>query len=139
MMHKEIAQRLRELDETGNWGGVQDLADELDPPLPETGTVVWWRWADKPNWQIGQVSDDGKGIVARIFSWDNHVAPWERIEWKPARIAGPRQVIVDVPRVSDWPKDGTHVEAAVTGYSDTWWFAEVITRAEAERMEAGDE
>jgi hypothetical protein len=35
MNNKQIAQRLRELDESGNWGGVQALADELDPPRPE--------------------------------------------------------------------------------------------------------
>ena len=97
MTHKEIAQLLRDMsNRIGSLtrASFAELADELAPPRPAPGTVVWWRWDDMPDWHIGQVSEDGKGIAWRIFSWDKHVASWDHIEWKPARIAGPGQVIV---------------------------------------------
>lgn len=97
LTNKEIAQRLRELDESGNWGGVQDLADELDPPLPEPGTVVWWAHANDTGRQyIGYAVHDGVASLHHPESVrDHYVAKWDRIEWWPARILEPGQVAVD--------------------------------------------
>ena len=137
MMHKEIAQRLRELDETGNWGGVQALADELDPPLPEPGTVVWWRYkyAGGPEYKyIGIVEDHGEGI----YDAGGCFRAMQDIEWKLAHVLEPGQVIVDVPPVSEWAVNADYAELRLHyGHGEIPTNVRLgITRAEAERMEA---
>ena len=95
MTNKEIAQRLRELDESGNWGGIQALADELDPPeIPHPGSIVWWKGAffgASKEWKLGEAGDHG------IFEFGSkYFIPWDEIEWKPARIAGPEEAVVTI-------------------------------------------
>ena len=92
MTKKETAERLRKLDETGNWGGVQALADTLDPPRPEPGTVVWVRWSDSQQWRLAEVDETGGvelfGTVADF--------PLEELEWKLARILAPDEVSIPI-------------------------------------------
>ena len=146
MTNKEIAERLREIADRlrdlidGTSNGIvlseyiQRIVDELDPPRPEPGTVVWWRFIGAlayHGWEHGVVDKSLKGI----WSSDGLVH-WSRIEWKPTRIAGPMQEIVDIPPVSEWPEktDDVNIWAQYT----SGLRGEVlkrITRAEAERRE----
>ena len=132
MMHKEIAQRLRELDETGNWGGVQALADELDPPLPEPGTVVWWQDFERLGDPVlGRFNDLGR---IELFGSTQLINP-ASVKYWPARILGSGEVAVDVPPVSGWPNWAEAMEwrfiSPVTFHDRPF-----ITRTEAERLEA---
>jgi len=116
------------------------LRDELAPPRPEPGTVlrwriepgtaVWWRM-DGGEWQTGIISANEQIVDAEIDAYE-----LGEVEWKPARILADDEVRVRVPPVSEWPDHGARIEAVVTGPGEDWWFAVVLSRAEAERMEA---
>ena len=101
MTNKEIADRLRGMvgrkyiDMPGLDQAVRSFADELDPPRPEPGTVVWWRYKtadDEEFWKLGEVHIDGW-----VYAFGS-TAPrlWKEIEYKPARILGPDEVAVEV-------------------------------------------
>ena len=132
--HKEIAQRLKQLEDEDDWAGVVELIYELDPPPPEPGTVVWWRDAEGlGEWNLGSINNNRK--VEFFGAWKE--LDFERLQIKPAHILGPGQVAVDVPPVSGWPDWAGAME---------WQFIRpvtfhdrlLITRPEAEAMEAGD-
>jgi hypothetical protein len=59
--------------------------------------------------------------------------------WKPARVLGPRQVAVDVPPVEEWRDSAKEMWLAWCDVTDEHSQPFVITRAEAERMEASDD
>ena len=63
---------------------LQAQADELDPPLPNPGTVVWWQDAEGlGDPALGQFNDLG-----RIeFFGTTHTVPPDRVKYWPARIA----------------------------------------------------
>ena len=89
MNKTDIAKRLRGLAIRSHNEGkhqtadhITELADELDPPRPEPGTVVWWRKDVGDEWRIGTVYSGGVEFGTSSYSWDE-------IEYKPARIAGP--------------------------------------------------
>ena len=142
MTNKEIADRLRGLiDATSNGivlsEYIQRIADELDPPRPSPGTVVWWRHIPRDgvivDWTTGVVVPDNKAGIYSQYGW----YAWDEIEYKPARIAGPMQEIIDIPPVSEWPEktDDVNIWAQYT----SGLRGEVlkrITRAEAKRREA---
>ena len=140
MTHKEIAERLRDMSNrigSLTQSSLAELADELDPPLPEPGTVVWWRFIGAlayHGWEHGVVDKSLKGV----WSSDGLVH-WSRIEYKPARIAGPMQEIVDIPPVKDWPRNCDEVELK-WHYDDRDFMSgsagATITRGEAARREA---
>lgn len=137
MTNKEIAKRLRHIvDYHLDTTTINSLADELDPPKPEPGTVVWYLalWDDV--WHMGIVEENDRGYART--QWGG-VVDLDEIEWKPARILRPRQVAVDVPPLSEWPKGSLVMEAAITGGERDIWVAELITRQEAKRMEERDE
>ena len=141
MTHKEIAERLRDMsNRVGSLtqSSLAELADDLDPPRPEPGTVVWWRVAADDKWRLGCVLNYG------IVPVDNLLACWnwdfKGLEYKPARIAGPMQEIVDIPPVSEWPRGANAVNAVYeTGYIGTTYIGEIITRDEAARREDRDD
>lgn len=127
MTHKEIAERGRRIlsqtdrNADDKYRELVELFDELDPPRPEPGTGLWWRyWRDGGAWKLGIVEEFGDGVVDS----EQEFHGWGDIEYKPARIAGPMQEIVDIPPVSEW--DG----------AESIYVRKAITRAEAERMEA---
>ena len=136
MTNKEISQRLRDIN-NGHYAdqrSIAELINELDPTRPEPNTWVWWKWKDKDKewtWRKGIVSESGSSVFNAVAA-----APLDMIEWKPARIAGPMQVIVDVPRVSDWPEYGDTLIMLFEGETKALRYRDVITRAEAERREA---
>lgn len=126
MTNKEIAERIdiaMGSTEYDGHGGVfqqlRALRNELDPPKPEPGTVVWWRHVPKDgvngvivDWTTGvAVVDNNAGIYSQ-YGW----YAWDEIEWKPARILKPGQVAVDradieiAARIIDKP--GTDIIAA---------------------------
>jgi len=134
MNEKEIATRLREILWRGNYdSSIEALIHELDPPRPEPGMIVWWRVTADDKWHLGCVVDYG------IVPADNVNACWNwdvnGLEYKPACILADDEVPVRVPPVSEWPDDGERIEAVVTGPGEDWWFAVVLFRAEAERLE----
>lgn len=95
MNEKQLANRLRDIANNAADADVelQLLADELDPPKPEQGTVVSWRfigaWAYH-GWRHGVVDKSLKGV------WTSDgLVHWGQIQWKPARILGPGEVAVD--------------------------------------------
>ena len=140
MTNKEIADRIRATLTVHSDPELAKLADELDPPRPEPGTVVWWRGSVDDTWHLGCV------VVYGIVPADNINACWnwgfKGLEWKPARIAGPMQEIVDVPPVSEWLVDAVDMTLS--------WnrrvrdgkvpvpipYKTIITRDEAARREA---
>ena len=132
MTNKEIAERLRHVA-SGDPGLVtiekdtlKKLADELDPPPLAPGTVV----------QFTESGDYGIiGSFGHIHT--QHSAITDPRPYKPARIAGQMQEIVDIPPVSQWPRGASAVNAVYeTDYIGTTYIGEIITRTEAARREA---
>lgn len=144
MTDKETAERLDAiLAEDNNWSSsrkltemVKALRDELYPPRPKPGTVVWWRWTNRSavrDWSIGQVDKTGKGVYVDIYSLK--IAEWKYIEAKPARILAPDEVAVKVPPVKSWGGIAVlHVQVR-SPQGGVTFSDRTITRAEAERME----
>ncbi len=146
MTDKETAERLRKLiDGTSNGivlsEAIQNIADELDPPWPEPGTVVWWRGMARgasKEWKLGEA---GYGRVYQFGS--SHGIPLGTIEWKPSRALASDEVAVKVPPVSQWGPRVTSIEVLLK----YWQMGEegmiikekLITRAEAVCMEDKDE
>ena len=136
MTHKEIAERLRDMSNrigSLTQSSLAELADQIDPPLFEPGTVVWWRYLTGSPWFLGTVNNSG--VVQQFGTSES--PHWSQIEYKPARIAGPMQEIIDIPPVSEWPEktDDVNIWAQYT----SGLRGEVlkrITRAEAKRREA---
>ena len=132
MTDKEIAKRLREIAKTLNPTiRIESLADELDPPRPEPGTVVWWRDAEGlGEWSLGQINNNRK--VEFFGAWKE--LDLEAVQIKPARIAKPMQEIADIPAVSEWPDDvGSITQRMIPHRSRT--SHTIITREEAARRE----
>jgi hypothetical protein len=142
MTNKDIAGRLREIIayQQDTHIRMEELADELDPPYSEPGTVVWWRYVfehdvEDPHseWFLGIIANAPRSIHTQDFSVD-----FSEVEWKPARILADDEVAVTVP-----PKfpDGSDEASLRWHYdpNDDWMtdYAGVsITRAEAEAREA---
>ncbi len=129
MTNKQIAERLR-TRVTDHYDAVR-LADELDPPRPEPGTVVENCFGTAP-YGIVSHENDGNVIVLTIHGAYNY-----NEQWKPARILAPDEVAVKVPPMWDWPTGGESIDAVYeTNMVGTTYYDTIITRVEAERMEA---
>jgi hypothetical protein len=59
------------------------------------------------------------------------------VQWKPARILGPRQVAVDVPPVEEWERatESFGVYAQYSDGSPSTFYSHLISRTGAERLE----
>jgi hypothetical protein len=107
MTHKQIANRLREIIQGEGprpYTQLELLADELDPPRPEPGTVVWWRYkyAGGPEYKyLGIVEDSGEGIIDA----GQEFREWGDIEYKTAHILAPNEVAVPLEELIDVRKD----------------------------------
>jgi hypothetical protein len=115
---------------------INQRIDELDPPIPAmSGDPILWRWDNRGQWRHGIIEG---GCWTR--SAEGALIALDNIDWKPARLLGPRQVSVTIPRTDEWPNDAAHCEAGITwtGYRNIIRVQRVITRPEAERMEASD-
>lgn len=137
MTNKEIAERIdiaMGSTEYDGHGGVfqqlRALRNELDPPLPGPGTVVWWQDIDglsEP--KLGMVNMRGR---IEIFGSLTELEP-HQVSWKPARFLAPNEVAVEVPSTDDWPpKIHAIVKQWQVAPTDT---DVIITRAEAEKMQ----
>ena len=142
MTETEIAERLRDMSNrigSLTQASLTELADELDPPRPEPGTVVWWRDCDGP-WHRGLSTLIG--IVRVTLDGEMQTYGWDEIEYKPARIAKPMQEIVDIPPVSEWPKGALRIDSEPyyrflgTETRSTGQHLTITTRTQAERREA---
>jgi hypothetical protein len=139
MTEQEIAERIQGLIDTHDPSDkdliedLRQLRDELDPPNPGPGTVVLWRM-DGGEWQTGIVSAHMQIVDAGLDDYEFY-----EVEWKPARILGPRQVSIDVPPIENWPRDATHIGLYYENGGRLISPLGDITRHEAERMEAGDD
>jgi hypothetical protein len=140
MTKKDIAERLREIIayQQHPYTRMEELADELDPPRPEPGTVVWCHQESWPSdqWEIATSAEQGVYITGH-----GAALPWDSIRWKPARILADDEVAVKVPLVREWPDDSECVEVALIydRHTHLKYAQHVITRAEAEAREAGDD
>ena len=142
MTDKEIAERLRDMSNrigSLTQASLTELADELDPPRPEPGTVVWWRDAEGlGEWSLGQINNNRK--VEFFGAWKE--LDLEAVQIKPARIAKPMQEIVDIPPVSEWPKGALRIDSEPyyrflgTETRSTGQHLTITTRTQAERREA---
>ncbi len=151
MTNKEIARNGRAIMSSNThsvkekWRLLESLFEDLDPPLPEPGTVVWWRDCGDMPWALGLVGGTtGYGVINR----ERACYRWDEIEWKPAHVCGPRQKVVDIPPVEEWGK-GDDIRAYVTemDFHDDLGSSRlinrevgiVVTRPEAVAMEADHE
>jgi hypothetical protein len=134
MTSKEIAEIGRQCLNVRDYDRLHQLFNELDPPYPEPGTVVWYRRTDADPWILAIVEEDGDGIL-----FDNRsYLPWFNVyEWKPACILADDEVAVQVPPVREWPEDAIEIygEYDCAG-GDRPVGLTIITRAEAEAREA---
>ena len=141
MTEKKVADKIREIANapTLSIEGRRELtrlANELDPPRPEPGTVVWWRGSVVDTWHLGCA------VVYGIVPADNINACWNwdcrGLEWKPARIAGPMQETATIPPLDQWPEDSEYCEVAIVfdGHTNSRRVQHAIDRKEAERREA---
>jgi len=113
MTNKEIVERLRKMSvsiagrDMPTAMAIEAFANELDPPRPEPGTIVWWQDAeDLSDPVLGQANEYG---FIEMFG-TGKALDWREIKWWPARIAGPMQEIVDIPPVSEWPMAATDIQ-----------------------------
>jgi hypothetical protein len=135
MTNKEISEIGRQCLNVRDYDRLHQLFDELDPPYPEPGAVVWYRRTDADPWILAIVEEGGEGIV---FD-DRSYLPWFNVyEWKLARILADDEVAVQVPDISGWPDDSECVEVALIydRHTHLKYAQHVITRAEAEAREA---
>ena len=109
--YKYVGAKLRELSELAKDGFIvtdsvlTDLANKVDPPRPEPGTVVWWR-EDGGNWQIGIVSEDREIIDVEINAYE-----FREVEWKKANVCYPGEMPFFIPPAEEWPKEATCIIA----------------------------
>jgi len=129
MTHKQIAEIIRR----GQEDELNSLANELDPPKPETGTVVWWKRHDYTKWNLGYVADRQYGVVPLNdeIGFDDYYLPWADVEWKPARILDDDEVAIPVEELIGVRKDISN--GRYRDVSD--WAKYYIDREEALRME----
>jgi hypothetical protein len=136
MTSKEIAEIGRQCLNVRDYDRLHQLFNELDPPYPEPGTVVWWRVTNDDKWHLGTTTSYG------IVPADNHTSCWNwdinGLEYRPARILADDEVAVKVPLVREWPEDAIEIygEYDCAG-GDRPVGLTIITRAEAEAREAG--
>ena len=89
MTLKEIADRIRATATVHTDPDLLQLADELDPPRPEPGTVVRWRYVYfENNFIAGVVAEGGDGVIDS----EQEFHEWCYIDYKPARILAPGEV-----------------------------------------------
>jgi hypothetical protein len=143
MTHKEIANRLREIIQGEGphpYTKLELLADTLDPPRPEPGTVVWYKASEK-DWAVGIAGEYFDTEIDRRIDviYDGTPAPFmlSACKWKPARILADDEVAVKVPPVEEWTPNATAIGVYMSyGDSGVVKLRDVITRKEAKRMEA---
>lgn len=97
--YKYVGAKLRELSDLAKDGFIitdsvlTDLANKVDPLRPEPGTIVWWRATYSVafnTWRLGEVDPEG------IYAFATEACfKWDEVEWKPAHILKPGQVVVD--------------------------------------------
>lgn len=91
MDDKKLVDRLREaLKYDGYNRMVADIIEELDPPRPAPGTVVWWRRGPQDNWILGIVDGESYGVMHMTG-----LVPFDDVEYKPARILAPDKVALE--------------------------------------------
>ena len=116
---------------------VRDYADELYPPRPTPGTIVWWQDTEGLSDPVlGQVTEYG---FIEMFGTRKALGRRE-VKWWPARIAGPMQEIVDIPPVREWPMSATAIQMFYVDknrrfLSPVGAIGRVITRDEAAHKE----
>ena len=114
MEEKEIAERLREILDADDElfvakNSIQKLIDELDPPKPASGTVVWWRENEgQAEWQIGMVAS-GTHVLAVDGEYINYF-DLESIQWEPARIIVDDEVEVKILPENEWPLNADAID-----------------------------
>ena len=123
---------------------LRQMANELDPPRPEPGENL--PYSSKFLFVRPKGTDERfrPALMQRggifVDQYSGHALALSDFEWKPARIAGPMQELVDIPPVREWPVLATSIHMHYYmnpkngNVSD---ICRVITRAEAERREAG--
>jgi len=107
MTHKQIAEIIRR----GQEDELNSLANELYPPRPETGTVVWFRTRPDNPWVLGVTLPYGIAPANNIALCWNFDA--DGVEWKPTRILADderdrlREALYEIDRIAArW--DGEH-------------------------------
>jgi hypothetical protein len=136
MTNKEIAEIGRQCLNVRDYDRLHQLFDELDPPRPESGSIVRFISGD-----YGIATE--RGIVTA--SEDNRAdfIPWDDvpiIKETPVRILADDEVAVKVPLVEDWTPNATAIGLYMSyGDSGAVKLRDVITRAEAEAREVSDD
>jgi len=92
MDKKEVADLLRKVADDGAAipEKLRRLADDINQQLPAPGTPVLWRHDSSVSWKHGVVENGG--IVRDV---NGHWTYLANMQWKPARIAGENEVIVN--------------------------------------------
>jgi len=132
MTNKEIAERIdiaMGSTEYDGHGGIfhqlRTLRNELDPSLPNPGTVVWWQDTEGlSDPTLGQVNEYR---FIEMFGTST-VLDRRDVKWWPARIAGPDEVVIPLEIARNCCGNSTAAE----------YMQDEIRRAEAARREAGE-
>jgi hypothetical protein len=137
MTNKKIAERIRNIiqgEEPHPYTRMERLADELDPPRPEPGTVVWMesgRYGITAKKGILTVSENGFG---RFIPWDQE----PMIDPQPARMLADDEVAAIVPSIGA-PFDYLILKWHYVCNGRDWGTADAgvtLTSDDVERMEA---
>jgi hypothetical protein len=142
MTHKDIAERLREIIayQQDPHTRMEELADELDPPRPEPGTVVWYKftrepaWSLKERWRLGIVTVEGDAL----WTVTHDLVLLCDVEYKPARILADDEVPATVPSIRA-PFDYLILKWHYVCNGRDWGTADAgvrLTSDDVERMEA---
>ena len=137
MTIKEIADRIRATATVHTDPDLLQLVaerQELMDALENIADVVWWKYPSTRNWEIARVHQTGNQLPG-IYDLRGNFVPLDNIKWKPARIAGPMQDIVDIPPTREWDDNDLDIRVFIPG-TEIMYHRVTITRTEAARREA---
>jgi hypothetical protein len=87
MDEKQLADRLRKLSKARqNDLELNKIADELDPPRPKLGTVVWFQQREGGPWELGMVTFDSFEDEPVVISATDGYTFAQLSTWKPVSI-----------------------------------------------------
>lgn len=156
---KQLAERLRSIENKIGFTHIEDarmeldgVIEELDPPKPEPGTVVWWKASKYDRRRYGLVVSHTTGINAVVMDTGGELLFDEigkqGIDWDVVRIPARDEVVIKIPPAREWPKYAVDltlywtpdiIRRGKAPHAYPYPYKTIITRNKAECVEANDE